>query len=407
MVNRSSRASEVIQWLLLLIIPLGVNFESLVVVMILLLYRWTNVVPAISWSILLLVHAFLSCLLYDYSIFKPLQQIILVALYFIAYSTLFVRCVNDVNDIWEKYLKVCVLFSYIAFIQLLSVVSIGFDPFYFLTETIGDDVSSPMLVFRLHSYFSEPGPFATFLTPYVANGFIDRDFIKNHKLNYFLVFTSFILTFSTIGFFVILLVLFYRLIKSKYRVLLILFPLAFIIYAGDSFIENNTDKDLGSSDAFEATTIKMSETIVAFRDMSPSDFEMLNLSSYATISNLWVAVNAPNRLIGTGIGTHSENYDHIYKSDFPSYGLNKFDAYSIFTRLFSEFGLIGVLGLLFFVVRFFNSDNFLNVSVCFYIIAHLVRGGHYTDNGVFFFLFIYILTSRSFQKGVINEEYNI
>ena len=161
-------------------------------------------------------------------------------------------------------------------------------------------------------------------------------------------------------------------------------------------ISNGSNSQIkADTNQLDASLIKISDTFTAFKNVDPGMFEVLNLSSYATLSNLWVSFNAPNRIIGTGIGTHSESYSRIYKSDFSHYGLNQHDAYSILIRVFSEFGFIGISILFLFLYRLFNRLNIINISILPYLLAHLIRGGHYTINGMFFFCMLYYLTSKT------------
>ena len=59
--------------------------------------------------------------------------------------------------------------------------------------------------------------------------------------------------------------------------------------------------------------MKLQDTYEGFIAMDPDVFETLNMSSYATMVNVWVALNAPNRIMGTGLGTHELNYYREYK----------------------------------------------------------------------------------------------
>ena len=89
------------------------------------------------------------------------------------------------------------------------------------------------------------------------------------------------------------------------------------------------------------------------------------MSSYATMVNVWVALNAPNRIMGTGLGTHELNYYREYKSDYIFYGLNAQDGYSLLNRLYSEFGVLGLILCLWVIYRNYNLNNIINISVFF------------------------------------------
>jgi len=82
--------------------------------------------------------------------------------------------------------------------------------------------------------------------------------------------------------------------------------------------------------------------------------------------------------VGTGIGTHQQNYETSYKSNYINYGLNEEDAYSLFARLLSEFGYIGLCLYILFVAKFFNKSNIFSFCFLNFIICYFIKGGHYT-----------------------------
>ena len=385
--------SNIVQWLLLLLFPLGFVFESCVMAVLLLNYRWCNVVRILFLSLLLLAHFSITILLYDYSLKKPAEQILLITVYFLGYSVFFKHCVNDIDSIWNKYLRVCEFFSLLAIIQLCFMVILNIDPFYFATLKETYETNSIMHI-RLHAYFGEPGPFAMFLLPYITYGFFTMKYKGVKKSRFFFVAFVFSLTFSAMGYLMLFLILLYKWCKSKS--VLKIFAISGGLVLLNIVISNGSNSQIkADTNQLDASLIKISDTFTAFKNVDPGMFEVLNLSSYATLSNLWVSFNAPNRIIGTGIGTHSESYSRIYKSDFSHYGLNQHDAYSILIRVFSEFGFIGISILFLFLYRLFNRLNIINISILPYLLAHLIRGGHYTINGMFFFCMLYYLTSKT------------
>ena len=273
------------------------------------------------------------------------------------------------------------------------MVILNIDPFYFATLKETYETNSIMHI-RLHAYFGEPGPFAMFLLPYITYGFFTMKYKGVKKSRFFFVAFVFSLTFSAMGYLMLFLILLYKWCKSKS--VLKIFAISGGLVLLNIVISNGSNSQIkADTNQLDASLIKISDTFTAFKNVDPGMFEVLNLSSYATLSNLWVSFNAPNRIIGTGIGTHSESYSRIYKSDFSHYGLNQHDAYSILIRVFSEFGFIGISILFLFLYRLFNRLNIINISILPYLLAHLIRGGHYTINGMFFFCMLYYLTSKT------------
>lgn len=392
-------------YLLLALIPFGVIGETLAVLLVLCIFRWNNVIPACALGILFLTHYLLTGVWYEYPLMKTLQQIFLIMLYFIAYSTLYKRGMSDIESIWVKYLKVCVLFAGIAWIQLFVYWVTGIDALLWP----GRNFTGNGAFLRLHAYFEEPAYYATFLTPYVAYYLLDAEHLKQDRFKFLVVFLSYLLTFSSIGVVCVFMILMYKLYNSRYKVLLLFLLVLPIIFLSVKALESNDTYENDQSQ-MEQSIAKISETITAFSNLSPGEFELLNYSTYATVSNIWVAINAPNRMFGNGIGSHVHSYETIYTSDFEMYGLNKADAFSLFTRVFSEFGFFGLLGVFVFLVVFMNRQNNMNLASMFFIIACLIRGGHYTLNGFFLFLMIFLVTSpipSHNKKNIVdlNTEY--
>ena len=59
---------------------------------------------------------------------------------------------------------------------------------------------------------------------------------------------------------------------------------------------------------------------------NPEDFSEINMSSFALVSNLYAARNAPCRILGTGLGSHESNYENVYNGTFFNLTLNSSDA---------------------------------------------------------------------------------
>ena len=93
------------------------------------------------------------------------------------------------------------------------------------------------------------------------------------------------------------------------------------------------------------------------------------------------------------VGTHAQNYERMYKSDFGGYGLNKDDAYSMFARLYSEFGVLGLCLYAFFLIRYYNKDNIISLCLIVFFISYLIKGGHYMLYGTAFFHIVYYFIS--------------
>lgn len=174
--------------------------------------------------------------------------------------------------------------------------------------------------------------------------------------------------------------------------LIVLIPL---IISYSNFISTNNES------IFKGITERIDDSLKGINNLEPIYFERLNLSSYALISNLWVAINAPNRIYGTGLGTHEQNYLNTYKSDYQYYGFNQKDGYSLFNRIFSEFGIIGLFVLFIFVFKWFNSRSFINICAFFLILSFILKGGHYVRYGLIFWTFMYYYSHKLMHNNEI------
>ena len=132
---------------------------------------------------------------------------------------------------------------------------------------------------------------------------------------------------------------------------------------------------------------------------------MFNASTYAWLTNIKVAIEAPYRICGTGLGTHKDSYERLNPESFNSYrlyGLNKDDAYSITTRIYSELGLIGIFVMILFLYKNINRHNVGNMMALGYLLNRLITGGHYTTTGMFLFLFLFYYTNK---KSIQNNDF--
>lgn len=395
---KSYIASEtVLQWLVVVSI-FQMRIETLAMLLVLWTTKWQGLPIFQRIAIVLLLHASLISLIWGYSMVKPIQQVVLVGIHFVGYYTFFTSKVVSINDVWQKYLKFCEIIGYVGVFQGGMMLVLQINPFSFV-NALPHEVQADGII-RLHAFFGEPGYLASFLIPYIIYSITNYSDIDKKK--FFITFFVFIATFAAAAFAVIFVYVIYRLINSKYKVFSYVCAVLLVTYVSMEISGVSEDND---KSGISEPLVKIEESFKAFSDMDPYLFESLNASTYATMTNLWVAINAPSRILGTGIGTHEQSYTQLYPpSTYKNYGLNMQDAYSLFTRVFSEFGVVGLMVLFFLLYKGFNKSNIINVSCFFYILSLLIRGGHYTINGVFFFALIYYFTSKRYKE---DEQYAV
>lgn len=330
---------------------------------------------------------FLLCIL-GYSYSKFFQQFALLCITYFSYNLIFNYC-RFTSDKWFGiYLKFVYFIAIVGLIEFLIKSGTNIDIFPYTLDGIPTQNTG-----RLHAFLAEAGSFAAFTTPAIAYVILAPDYFGKNKKVSIVILVAYILTQSTsavVSLSIILLIKIYKLFKY-FRYILMLF-----VFCGVSWLITNysqltpSDREVTMS-GMGVVHLKLYETMSILENTTPYDFENLNLSSYATLTNYWVAFNSPSRLLGTGLGTHAQNYEHTYKSSFDMYGLNKDDGYSLFARLFSEFGLIGICLYVFFLIKCYNRQNIISLCLLVFFISYLIKGGHYTLYGTAFFHFIYYM----------------
>ena len=142
------------------------------------------------------------------------------------------------------------------------------------------------------------------------------------------------------------------------------------------------------------------------------------LSTYSFVSNAIVTqqVLEESPLIGNGIGSHPVSHarflDSIpgveYFSGMNLQSMNAYEAGSLTFRVLSECGVLGYLGVLFFVFHFHVGGSGKRAAIsnailiCFFL--KLLRSGEYYQPEQFFFIFIYMLNYQKFKSEAPSQE---
>lgn len=343
----------------------------------------------------------LSMVLYNgYDTGKLFQQIVLLFTCVFCYYQIFRYCQVPVSEWFRRYVSLVYILSIIGIVQFVIMSATQIDIFpYTLDGTATQNTG------RLHAMLMEPGGFTAFSIPAAAYVFLAPGFMKYNRMKSLVILIAFILTLTTSMIVAVVIILF---LKFYYYFKYLRIGLVVCFIVGVCWCINNRDI-LSSSQYFvnpqlRAIQEKITQTLSVVENAEPEDFEYLNTSSYVILTNYWIAFNAPCRILGTGLGTHAQNYERMYKSDFGGYGLNKDDAYSMFARLYSEFGVLGLCLYAFFLVRYYNKDNIISLCLIVFFISYLIKGGHYMLYGTAFFHIVYYFISpykiNLFQKNI-------
>ncbi len=172
--------------------------------------------------------------------------------------------------------------------------------------------------------------------------------------------------------------------------------------------------------------VRVDDTIKAFvfqGVMEKKEIAKLNSSTFALYSNFLIAGQAfeAQPYTGGGLGSHELSYKRYFdrfldKNLQKMYGnFNSKDANSLFIRMFSEGGLIG-LGLLFFsIFAFFVYKRgidepslyyltIINQGVFLMLIVRLLRTGNYIGQGYYFFFFLYAFSAIQIRRFYKNRS---
>jgi len=281
---------------------------------------------------------------------------------------------------------------------------------------------------RIWSIMGEPYFLAVVLIPalfYYGAKFFGNKAYRDRGVffRFGVILTGTLFTFSSAGFmaigFMALMISWQKGLFSFKKGRIILLPFLLIgVFSAYQYVQKNM---------YEFRT-KMNQTIEAFNNtkITPLILDQMNSTTFALYSNFKIAQMSyqKNKLLGGGLGSHAKNYDKLFTEQFDAkylerFGeLNKYDANSLFIRLLSETGLLG-LGMFFFFMFKFRLKRkhleipelanwvIINHGIFILFIVRLVRTGNYIGNGFFFFFFLYFFTAmqvKAFYKRSVSEK---
>ena len=307
----------------------------------------------------------------------------------------------DVKEVFILYLNFAYIISLIGIAQEINNV-FSVIPEFGRTLPMKD-----LPLYRITSIFPEPAHYCEAMVPALfaalVSVFNPSGLIGKWKS--WIIIISFVFTFSTVGYFgivvsILLLIVNYNKIKYLFIAAVIMPFLILIAYNSVKEIKIRVD---GTYDVVTGKT----------------ELASTNWSTFSLISNWEIGfisfVNNP--LFGGGFGSHPVSYRKYInrvlgedtkklKEGISIMPLNVEDAASLFNRLLSETGLLGLSAFLIFIFRSHvlkkdDKSHYLwiinNAALVFFIIK-LLRGGHYFIYGVFLFFWIYYFTS--FHHGL-------
>lgn len=313
---------------------------------------------------------------YNYML-SQILGIAIIGTYFYNFTTLY-KPIEIIN----VYNKMCVWVAVLGYIL------------YFMGINYADG--------RLNSIFKEPAHYVIVVIPACYYYLKNRSYI-----NFAIIFGTLLLSNSSLGFIGCgLIFLIPNLTLKRISYLLGILPIvAFVFYY--AYTELPFFK------------MRIDDTYKSLNVINTGKFDKdTNLSSYVLISNLYITKkNITDHPLGSGIGSHHYMHTERYLKEMrpPEYlriqhkeADNSFDANSLFTRICSEFGFIGMFFVIFIMYKasecYSNKDVIFAQGVFIYFLLKLFRDGHYFPPEFFFFIWLFYFSLKEHNSQVEVES---
>ncbi len=330
--------------------------------------------------------------IYGYLIISSLFSILLLQLgyggflkQFIPITIIFLVnfCIVSNYD-WRKIFALYVKFAFLSAIFGIIQVIASFGGINLLNLQPG----------RLDSIAYEPSHYAAILIPALVFCFFHY---RQYRLYFFTMLLALILTFNLTGYLAFALVISIAYLNPVYIMISIpvLYYLVFEVLA--NFNENFNMRIVETQTVFRGDVNVLNRTVDA------------NGTTVSLYSNLMVAENnlKNGNLIGSGLGGHQEMYYRYYEnSPFRYnwfYGLNAPSGHCLTNRVFSEFGLAGlILYVIYLLRRVILLDNGIFRSISLACLSHFIcktfKLGGYIDYGTPFFFAMLAINFIQYNK---------
>lgn len=354
--------------------------------------------------------------------FSMFKQIIGISFSAIAYYNLMLYVKLDIEKLFKIYLNVALFVALIGVVEEFGRIA-GFHHYF-----NGDPKRMSIGMYRVYSIMGEPYFLAVTLIPafyYYLNRFFGvRSFRDRRALIPFgIIGSCYIFTFSSAGVMGLILM-----------VLLLLWNHGYFSFRNPKTIVLIIVV-LGFSQVLNFKELSLKEMQVRFNDsykafsragkLDKREIAKLNSSTFALYSNYLIALQSftRNPLTGSGLGTHEHTYVTYFETFFGKkflimYGMfNAKDGNSLFIRMLSETGLLGLFMVFLYIFKFRLKKKMvtspqtylyliINQAVFIVFVIRLIRTGNYIGQGFFFFFFMYYFTYTLTQKEMKVVETN-
>lgn len=254
----------------------------------------------------------------------------------------------------------------------------------------------------VNSVMPEPTSFSLAIFPAVAYSFIaftTKGIVRVNIPLTVIIFAGFLFSFSSLGFLGFLFIILLLAIRSLCLKKLLAASAVIVLLAGGLYA------------CVPSFKVRVDDTTnILTRRLT---LDEVNLSTFTLLNNAYITreVFARSPVWGYGLGSHEHSFELFNEYQDLLYRplLNRKDGNSLFLRLVSETGMIGIGFFLWFLYYFcllrrrdIGISEFwaLNVSVLGYMFMRLVRQGHYFSEGFFLFFWLYYFSYKAAVSGV-------
>lgn len=376
----------------------------------------------IWWMLLILLVTGVFNVWLDNNTYKNFFKIYLnIAVNLLFYATVVAYYHYDVEEMFRRYLRGAVIVSILGIAEfagykmgltgLVDLRNYGFNKWGITPGGLG---------IRVNATYPEPAFFAEFMSPAAFVAVYSLFFQKTvflKKWEVVVVLTAFILSYSSLAFtglFVILflLLLNYGLLRYFVLAVPVMLFLFYILYNNveefkdridglkivfiDEYLLEEKDREVSNTQAFMARQWRV--------------LTKVHGSPLVLYNNYYVAMQniKSNPLFGTGLGSHELAFNKYNLNFLISkwYVLNTPDANSMGLRIISELGILGILFTFFFIKNNFVMQKPTDTSTAWIIssallviiIIQLLRQGNYTFSGFLFFAYLYYQNRINISK---------
>ncbi len=319
----------------------------------------------------------------------------------------------DFENIFRIYLSAAFWISLLGIVQVISH-KIGFEIGYNFSwlgqeRSFGDSISSGDIgfsgLYNLHSILPEPAHFGNVMSCAIFYSVFTlvKPVILN-KIQAIVILTASVLTQSSVTYFSIVvsvLLLVFNFARPKYIIVA-----GIVLFISGGFIFNSVKK-------FQDRVLSINKVATDGVDSSIADG--IDGSTLTLVNHGVIAIENMKQhpMIGTGIGSHEFAHAKysLLGNDLFMNSLNIHDASSLFNRILSEMGLLGIVSLVLFLFYNFVKRNDIspfttkntywmyNNGSLVVILSFLLRNGHFFIYGLPLFVLTYYYT-----KKILNDE---